>query len=368
MIPSLKSLTYHYAGLKDYSSTLKYMQSRLKDLVQSQSIECIGVQHPLTYTSGVTFSEKHLVSPNLQIHKVRRGGSVTVHNPGQLTIYTLIPLKSIPFSLEHYIRILETTIIHLLALYNIPSFINPPHTGVWTSKGKIAFIGLGVQHQCIFHGISINVSNNLNDYKNIYSCGLNLPITNILQEIENKQVLSDKYIVQIAQSFIHIFERYIFTKFKPIFCDWVNYLQNIINFPPNHFTIGQTFFNARLFWYAHESWEIYWKMSTGEFRSFLQGNILLASAYFKLTEKFSLKGAISLLKKSQSKLQKNMYVYEYIKKYNKQTLLEHIQNTISILEKFTDKVYDTSLQLQKEILNTISFFIIQQPTEDNQYI
>ena len=52
--------------------------------------------------------------------------------------------------------------------------------GIWVKDKKIAAIGIRVSRWVAFHGCSINISNNLNQYLKIIPCGLdNKKVTSI---------------------------------------------------------------------------------------------------------------------------------------------------------------------------------------------
>ena len=54
---------------------------------------------------------------------------------------------------------------------------------IWVKRKKIAAIGIRVSRWVAYHGFSINIKNNLNDYKKIIPCGLdNRKITSIKNE------------------------------------------------------------------------------------------------------------------------------------------------------------------------------------------
>ena len=44
--------------------------------------------------------------------------------------------------------------------------------GIWIKDKKVAAIGIRVSRWIAYHGFSINIKNNLNDYKKILPCGL----------------------------------------------------------------------------------------------------------------------------------------------------------------------------------------------------
>ena len=63
---------------------------------------------------------------------------------------------------------------------------------------KIAAIGIRVTRWIAYHGFSINVDNNLLDYKKIIPCGLdNKKITSIKKEIKKKPINVEKNLKRI---------------------------------------------------------------------------------------------------------------------------------------------------------------------------
>jgi len=169
----------NYLSLHSYQKSLILMEEKTFEVVQQKKCYLIGQEHPLVYTSGLK-SDSSYIRSKIEVIPTRRGGAITLHNPGQLVVYTILPFDGVP-SLKKYIRFLEKVIISLLNKYNISSYRDERYTGVWTTKGKIAFIGLGLKRGAIYHGISINVFNDLTPYEAIFSCGLNLPVTNMVQ-------------------------------------------------------------------------------------------------------------------------------------------------------------------------------------------
>ncbi|MDH4263589.1 MAG: lipoyl(octanoyl) transferase LipB [Spirochaetia bacterium] len=159
------------------------MEQKITEAVQQKKGFVYGLEHELVYTAGLKTAPEHILQ-TINFVKTRRGGSITVHNPGQLILYTVLPLGEINNNLERYIRVLEVCIMNVLSSYGITSFQHDEHTGVWTKRGKIAFIGISAKKGAIYHGAALNVNNDLNDYKPILSCGLDLPITRMIDEPE----------------------------------------------------------------------------------------------------------------------------------------------------------------------------------------
>jgi hypothetical protein len=93
------------------------------------------LQHEPTYTLGTGSSLDHLkFTPETTPHpliRTERGGEVTFHGPGQLTIYPILDLKAHGQDLHKYLRALEQVIIDALAQEaNIHSYRIEGLTGV----------------------------------------------------------------------------------------------------------------------------------------------------------------------------------------------------------------------------------------------
>jgi len=102
----------------------------------------------------------------------------------------------------------EKTIIQILKEYEIKSFIDKKIIGIWVNDNgtekKVAAIGIRVKRWIAFHGFSINISNDLEVYKNIVPCGIyNKGITNLCSVKKNNY----KYINQkIINNFLRVFK------------------------------------------------------------------------------------------------------------------------------------------------------------------
>ena len=78
---------------------------------------------------------------------------------------------------------IENIIIKFLNIYKIKSYADKKNIGIWVRNKKIAAIGIRVSRWVAYHGFSINIKNNLNDYKKIIPCGLeNKKITSLKNE------------------------------------------------------------------------------------------------------------------------------------------------------------------------------------------
>ena len=181
-----------------YKKAMKYLEKRVEMLKNGKNKELIWIlEHPVTYTAGVTFDKKDILE-KINLIKTNRGGKITVHSPGQKIIYFALNLNSRKKDIRNLIRKVEKSIITFLNIYNVKGFADKKNIGIWVKGKKIAAIGIRVSKWIAFHGCSINIRNNLTLYKKINPCGLNNNlITNLENESENKIEFIEKNLKRI---------------------------------------------------------------------------------------------------------------------------------------------------------------------------
>ena len=168
-----------------YKMAMLYLNKRVEEVKIGKNRDLLWIlEHPTTYTAGVSFSQKEKIDKKIKVIKSNRGGKITLHNPGQKIIYFVIDLNKKKKDIRKLINILEKSVIEFLKIYKILAKTDKKNIGIWVNDKKIAAIGIRVSRWVAFHGCSINISNNLNQYLKIIPCGLsNKKITSIFQEI-----------------------------------------------------------------------------------------------------------------------------------------------------------------------------------------
>ena len=166
-----------------YAKAIRFLEKRVEK-VKNGGREFIWIlEHPTTFTAGVRFNKNEIIDKSISIKKTNRGGKITLHNPGQKIVYFVINLNKRKKSIRNLVRQIENIIISFLKFYGIKSNADRKNIGIWVNNKKIAAIGIRVSRWVAYHGFSINVSNNLEDYKKIIPCGLdNNKITSIKNE------------------------------------------------------------------------------------------------------------------------------------------------------------------------------------------
>ncbi len=157
-----------------YKKALFTLERRVEDVKRGLKKELLWIlEHPTTYTGGIRSNQNEVLDKKIKIIKTNRGGKITLHNPGQKIIYFVIDLNKRKKDIRLFIKTLEESIIELLKIYNIDAKADRKNIGIWVKNKKISAIGIKVKRWIAYHGCSINISNNLTEYKKIIPCGLN---------------------------------------------------------------------------------------------------------------------------------------------------------------------------------------------------
>ena len=167
-----------------YKKAMLFLNKRVEEVKNGDNEELIWVlEHPKTYTAGVSFKQNDIIDKKIKSVKTNRGGKITLHNPGQKIIYFVINLNNRKKDIRKFINTIEVSVIEFLKFLKINAKKDKKNIGIWVKGRKIAAIGLRVSRWVAFHGFSINISNNLKEYLKIVPCGLdNKKITSVYSE------------------------------------------------------------------------------------------------------------------------------------------------------------------------------------------
>ena len=178
-------------GLADYRQILE-TQQLLREKRQQNEIPntVLIVEHPAVITLGARQSANRLLidrqdlsQKNIDVVEVRRGGGTTAHNPGQLVFYPILNLQKTALGINQYIRELEAIGTELLEQLEVHSTRQKGAPGLWIGRRKIASIGVRVSKHITYHGMAINIQNDLSIFDFIVPCGLdNVEMTSVLKE------------------------------------------------------------------------------------------------------------------------------------------------------------------------------------------
>ena len=167
----------------NYKKALKFLEKRV-ELVKRDGKELVWLlEHPLTYSAGIRSKKEEILDKSITVIKTNRGGKITLHNPGQQIVYFVLNLNKRKKDIRNLVRQIENIIIKFLSIYKVKSNYDKKKVGIWIKDKKVAAIGIRVSRWIAYHGFSINIKNNLNDYKKILPCGLeNEKVTSLKNE------------------------------------------------------------------------------------------------------------------------------------------------------------------------------------------
>jgi len=135
------------------------------------------LEHPHTFTigrrskeAGVLATAEVLKNLGVEVFETDRGGKVTYHGLGQIVGYPIYSLSPDREDVHKYVRDLEEVLIRSLADFGIEAFRIEGLTGVHTTEGKVAAIGVHIKRWVTTHGFALNVNTDLSFYNWIIAC------------------------------------------------------------------------------------------------------------------------------------------------------------------------------------------------------
>ena len=135
------------------------------------------VEHPPTLTLGrrgrredVLWTDAQLAAFGVEICETPRGGQTTLHAPGQLVAYPIVPIG---VQVRAHVTNLGASAVALLAELAITNaaFRTDP-LGVWIDDRKIASIGVHISRGVTVQGIAINLDVDPRLFAALVSCGM----------------------------------------------------------------------------------------------------------------------------------------------------------------------------------------------------
>jgi len=208
--------------LAEYRAVLQ-LQHQLREERRKGKIPdtVLIAEHPAVITLGarqsankLRASREDLAQRHIDVVDIRRGGGTTAHNPGQLVFYPILHLQQLGLGISEYIRQLEATGAELLEQLGVYSYKGlslsdekeilrcaqndkrgakerKGFPGLWVGPRKIASIGVRVSKFITYHGMAINIQNDLSIFDFIAPCGLDdIEMTSVLKETGKRHSMS----------------------------------------------------------------------------------------------------------------------------------------------------------------------------------
>ena len=98
-----------------YKFAINFLSKRVEKVKKNKASELLWIlEHPLTYTGGVSFDNRDILDKKITITKTNRGGKITVHNKGQKIVYIVLNLNNRKKDIKNLISVIENNIIEFL--------------------------------------------------------------------------------------------------------------------------------------------------------------------------------------------------------------------------------------------------------------
>ena len=195
---SERSLEVRRLGRVAYSDAFALQKQLETEVISRRTNDyLLLLEHPHVFTigrrsktDGVLATAEMLRKLGVEVFETDRGGKVTYHGLGQVVGYPIISLSPDREDVHRYVRDIEEVLIRTMADYDIDAFRIEGLTGVHTSDGKIAAIGVHIKRWVTTHGFALNVNTDLSYYNWIIACE-GEPVTSMTRLLDREIDMSE---------------------------------------------------------------------------------------------------------------------------------------------------------------------------------
>lgn len=206
-----------------YDDAVQLMEAQVRAIRNGSGGEAVWLlQHQPVYTGGRSADSGDVLATTslAPIRHSNRGGQWTYHAPGQRVIYIMLDVAKYGHDVRAFVRAIEEWGIVALASFGIKGRRRSGLPGIWLAKSgdgkddeleKIAAIGIRLSRWVSYHGMAINVSDEvLAGFAGIVPCGVaDAGVTSLSRTTHNKNStgLMQQLDTALMASFAHTIGR-----------------------------------------------------------------------------------------------------------------------------------------------------------------
>ena len=200
----MRSLVASQLGLVPYDAAYALQKECVRARRSSDATpdRLLLLEHPPVYTFGrKAEGVLPFLPPSVRDRSrvIERGGEATFHNPGQLVAYPIVRMEDGERDIPGFLRAIEQAIIDTLDTYGIATERRPGATGVWLSSGKkIASVGIAITGWVTYHGLALNVRNDLAGFQAIHPCGFSDVMTSMERLLDERTPPTEAVALRLA--------------------------------------------------------------------------------------------------------------------------------------------------------------------------
>lgn len=156
-----------------YDDAVRLMEALVAEVAAGRCGPVMLVlEHPPVVTLGRGADAAVAAAATAPVVRTARGGSVTVHGPGQVIAYPVVDLRAAGWSVHGFVRMLEDWMLATAAQDGAIAERREGLTGIWTTRGKLGSIGIAVRRGVTWHGLALYVEDQTSAFGNLHPCAL----------------------------------------------------------------------------------------------------------------------------------------------------------------------------------------------------
>jgi lipoate-protein ligase B len=206
-----RTLRVERLGRVEYGAALDLQkQTERAVLTGTQPDTLLLLEHPHTLTLGRRSLEGGIVAPadvlqerGVTVFETNRGGKVTYHGLGQIVGYPIVNLSPDREDVHRFVRDLEEVLMRTMNDFEIEAFRIDGLTGVHTTRGKVAALGVHIARWVTTHGFALNVNTDLSYFDLIIACE-GEPVTS-MKELLGREIVMSQVEDRIIEHFAEVF-------------------------------------------------------------------------------------------------------------------------------------------------------------------
>jgi lipoate-protein ligase B len=206
-----KILEVRRLGRVAYGDALSLQKEFETEVIEQRKTDyLLLLEHPHVFTlgrrsknDGVLATAELLRKLGIEVFEINRGGKVTYHGIGQIVGYPIMNLSPDREDVHRYVREIEEVLIRTMGDFDIEAFRIEGLTGVHTSEGKVAAIGVHIKRWVTTHGFALNVNTDLSYYNWIIACE-GEPVTS-MERLLGREIPLAEIEARIVENFEDVF-------------------------------------------------------------------------------------------------------------------------------------------------------------------
>ena len=166
-------------GLIPYKEAEQIQLATLSRVQEGSENTLFLLEHPPVITLGknggrenLHVTDDFLLDNGIALVQATRGGNITCHFPGQLVAYPICRIEKRKGGIKAFFRDMEEAVIRTLDHFGISAQRITGKPGVFVGQDKICSMGIGVKKWVTYHGLALNIQDDLSLFDCITLCGL----------------------------------------------------------------------------------------------------------------------------------------------------------------------------------------------------